>query len=105
MHQLITGRKYVDHANRDGLDNRRSNLRPATGSQSSANRRKQKNNTSGYIGVYWHERDGKWIARVRGKNGRVVWEMRFDDPEVAARARDAKALVVFGEFAVLNFPR
>jgi AP2 domain len=104
MHQLISGRKNMDHANlNNGLDNRRSNLRPASGSQQQAHQRKRKDNTSGYVGVSWDESHGKWIAQVK-KDGKYVWQARFDDLEEAARARDAKALEVFGEFAVLNFP-
>jgi len=103
MHQLITGQMNMDHKNFDGLDNRRSNLRPADDSQSSAHQRKQSNNTSGFIGVSWEKRRNRWIARIR-KNGKVAWQANFADLEEAALARDAKALEIYGEYAVLNFP-
>ena len=103
MHHLVTGQKNVDHKNFDGLDNRRSNLRLANDSESLAHRRKMKNNTSGYIGVSLNKRNRKWQARI-WKNGKTAWSAYFDDPVEAAHARDAKALEIYGEFAVLNFP-
>ena len=96
--------KNVDHKHLDGLDNRRTNLRPAGPPDQAANHGKRADNTSGYIGVSWDKHYGKWRAQVR-KNGKTVWSARFDDLEKAARARDAKALEHYGEFAVLNFPR
>jgi hypothetical protein len=50
---------YIDHINRDKSDNRISNLRLATPSQSAMNRGAQSNNKSGHKGVlkvkkYWH---------------------------------------------------
>ena len=84
MHQLITGEKYVDHANRNGLDNRRSNLRTgATPSQHNANRGMFKNNTLGFKGVYWYKRDHKWRGQVQ-TGRKTVWEGLFDDPVEAA---------------------
>lgn len=41
----------LDHINGDRADNRIANLRQATSQQNAANRRKHKNNTSGFKGV------------------------------------------------------
>lgn len=101
MHVLIMGRPYIDHANGNGLDCRRSNLRPATVSQNSANR--PGHSSSGFKGVHWVQRSGRWIARINA-NGQRRSLGCFDDPADAARAYDAAALEAYGEFAWLNFP-
>lgn len=61
MHQLL-GFKDHDHANRNSFDNRKENLRPANTSENACNQNIQKNNTSGVIGVIWHEQSHLWEA-------------------------------------------
>jgi hypothetical protein len=86
MHQLILPDcKIVDHINRDGLDNRKSNLRAATCFLNSLNRRKQKNNTSGYPGVGLHQ--GRWCAKV-GAGGKTKWLGSYSSLEEAAAVVD-----------------
>lgn len=53
---------YPDHVNRNGLDNRRSNLREATASQNQANSRTP-TGASGVRGVRFHK--GRWEARIQ----------------------------------------
>jgi len=91
----------IDHRDRNGLNNQRYNLRECTNVQNFRNRRRQINNTSGYIGV--DKNRGRWRARVDfyGKKIHVYYGY---DLEAAARAYDAKAFELFGEFASLNFP-
>ena len=57
----------VDHINRIRTDNRWSNLRAVTSEMNQRNKPKNKNNTSGTVGVYWHKGRSKWVARI-GKN-------------------------------------
>jgi hypothetical protein len=64
MHKVITRKSYLDHENRNPLDNRKSNLREATFCQNSSNRTKQSNNTSGVIGVVYRTDSDKWEARI-----------------------------------------
>lgn len=103
LHTFLTGWPLVDHRNGDGLDNRRSNLRAATNAENQRNRGLPANNTSGYKGVTWNKPAGKWQAGIR-VDGRLLALGRYTDPEAAARAYDAAALLHFGEFAWLNFP-
>jgi hypothetical protein len=106
MHRLLTGVPDdldVDHENRNKLDNRRFNLRWATTSQNIANRAKAEGCSSQYIGVSWDEGRQRWRAMVK-KDGVAYNLGRFTDEEAAARARDRRALELFGKFAVLNFP-
>lgn len=103
MHHAITGWRYVDHRNGNGLDNRRANLREATHYGNTQNARRKSSNTSGYIGVYWRKDSHVWAAAISA-NGQRHHLGCFTDAEEAALARDAAARELHGEFARLNFP-
>jgi hypothetical protein len=103
LHNFLTGWRYVDHINGDGLDNRRSNLRQATQATNNRNQAIGVRNNSGYKGVCWHKRAGKWCAQV-SVGGRRIYLGLFVDPTEAARVYDAAAREVHGEFARVNFP-
>jgi hypothetical protein len=106
MHRfLLPGVEVVDHRDGDGLNNRRSNLRPATSVENQRNRGKSRTNTSGFLGVSWHKASRRWHARIQAAPGETLSLGYFVDLVEAARARDAAALVYYGEFAVLNFPQ
>lgn len=103
MHRLILPEVVlVDHQNRDTLDNRRENLRPATRTDNGANAVRRTDNTSGFKGVYWNKEKRQWVARV-GVRGKRRYLGHFDDLWQAARAYDAAAKEHFGEFACANF--
>jgi hypothetical protein len=104
MHRQILGLEYgdgkeCDHINGDRLDNRRENLRIVTRQQNSWNRIKSVGCTSQYKGVHWSARNKKWKSAIRRKHLGT-----FTDEADAARAYDAAARELFGEFAHLNFP-
>lgn len=106
LHHEIVGKPakgcHIDHINLNGLDNRRCNLRHATHSQNLANLGIDKNNTSGFKGVHFCKQTGKWRAVVHFDN-KAKRLGRFENKEDAARAYDAAALEIFGEFARTNF--
>jgi len=96
--------KVVDHINHNGLDNRKANLRIVTVLQNSWNARKQTGNfSSKYKGVSLIKRTWKWKANIIYK-GKKIFLGCFDDEHSAAKAYDARAAKLFGEYAVLNFP-
>lgn len=103
LHTFLTGWPLVDHVNGNGLDNRRANLRPATNAENMRNRRRYANNTSGFKGVTFDKAKGRWKAQIR-LDGRRRYIGRYDTAEEAARAYDAAARELHGEFARLNFP-
>lgn len=103
MHTLITGFDEVDHKNLNGLDNRRENLRSATGSQNQANKPKRSDCSSQFKGVSWYKQKMKW--RVRIKIDRHSHELGYyGNEEEAARTYDAAARILFDEYARTNFP-
>jgi hypothetical protein len=103
MHVLIMGGKGYDHKDRNGLNNRRDNLRAASICQNMMNRGKiRRPCSSKYIGVH-HRDSGKWQAHIQA-NRKSRHIGTFDSEIAAARARDTVARELHGEFAVLNFP-
>ena len=88
----------VDHVNGNGLDNRRANLREATSSESAMNRRRFKNNTSGFKGVSWHAATGKWRAMINVYGKRYSMGL-YETKEDAHAAYCGAAEALHGEFA------
>jgi AP2 domain len=101
MHKLITGWPRTDHIDHDGLNNQRSNLRPATPAQNIWNQRPQLNHSSRYKGVTWHRGVRKWQAMIR-PGGRSIYLGVFDSEVEAALAYDMAAIEEYGDFACLN---
>jgi hypothetical protein len=106
MHRLLMGEPdcHVDHRDGNGLNNTRENMRVATHSQNSQNRRKRAGTSSRYKGVSWCRSCSKWEAyiSVDGRQRRLGY---FDSEIDAALSYDAAASERFGEFARLNIPK
>jgi|ERR1051325_585530 hypothetical protein len=111
MHRQILGlencsRPIVDHWDRNGLHNWRTNLRPCNHSLNLANRDKTVINSSGFKGVYHNGRTTPkpWHARVGGRGSQIVYSEYFATAEEAAHRYDELAVQLYGQFAKLNFP-
>ena len=92
----------VDHINRNGLDNRKRNLRICSFQQNMLNSKPMHNRTSKYKGVKRNKKNNNWRVNISYKGNK--YEIgSFVDEEMAARAYDKKAKQLFGEFAYLNF--
>jgi hypothetical protein len=110
MHRLILSRvvgrllerdELVDHKDRNGLNNTRSNLRIATRAQNGQNRKVHKNNKSGYKGVTYYKSRNLWRASIT-VDGKCKTLGYYDTPEMAGYSYNQGALQYFGEFAKLN---
>ena len=102
MHRFILGNDSpaTDHVDGDGLNNQRSNLRPATRVENGRNRKIQKHSAP-YKGVSFFKATGKWQGRA-SKLGNNVHLGFFPTPELAAAAYDAYAFTHYGQFAKTN---
>ena len=112
IHRLVAGefleqpddecRKFVDHIDGNRLNNTVNNLRWATATENSRNRKKVSNPTSSKNkGVNWYADSKKWRARIQTDTQRL--HIGYFDNEIdAAKAYNNKAIELFGEFASLN---
>ena len=67
LHCLLLNKEdknYVDHKDRNKLNNTEENLREATGSENQMNKGIRSNNTSGKVGVYWAQNNNAWRAQI-----------------------------------------
>lgn len=91
MHRFLLNAQKgveVDHINRNPLDNTRKNLRFCTRSENNHNRGLNRNNSSGYTGIYWHKKAQKWQAQIMLDKKRVNIGL-FDDKLLAFKERQA----------------
>lgn len=93
--------EFVDHKDRDGLNNKYSNLRQATHQQNMFNRGSACQGVK-FRGVFQQSKNS-WQQRIQVK-GRKISLGSYDSPELQAKQYDAQATEYFGEFQVLNFP-
>jgi hypothetical protein len=90
--------KDLDHINASFDDNRIENLRETSESQNMANARLNKNNRSGFRGVFFNPRKGSWTARIT-QNRRKLYIGSYKTASEASDAYNRTARYLFGEFA------
>jgi hypothetical protein len=105
MSRMIMGvtdpKIFVDHKDRNPLNNCRINLRICIASQNLCNTTSAKNSTSKYLGVSWSSDSMKWMAQIV-KNNKHFYLGRYKIEEDAALAYNKAAIEIHGEFANLN---
>ncbi len=78
---------YIDHINGNRSDNRIANLRDVPRNVNAQNqRRPQKNNKCGLLGVSWHSQARKWVAQIQRPSGGKKCLGLFETPEAAHEA-------------------
>lgn len=87
----------IDHINGNRADNRFENLRLATPSQNSQNRKIASRNTSGVTGVSFNPKYTNWHARIMVQS-RSIHLGFFDTFEQAAAVRKTAEAHYFAEF-------
>lgn len=88
--------RFLDHKNGDPLDNRPSNLRPATHRQNQYNRA-NRTNKHGLRGVRFHPERGYWSASINTPE-KKLYIGTFGSKEEAAAAYIGAAKILHGEF-------
>jgi hypothetical protein len=105
LHRLIANAQpddIIDHIDRDPLNCRRSNLRKITRQQNAWNRSpNRREGTSKFKGGFQCGKTKRFRARIV-HNRKQIYLGYFATEEEAARAYNAKAAELFGEFAYLN---
>jgi hypothetical protein len=96
----MTGKmpREIDHIDMDKSNNKFANLREVTSVQNQLNRRKHRDNKSGYKGVFFSSQKRKWQARI-AVNKKDFHLGFFKTPELAHAAYCKAAKKYHGEFA------
>ena len=100
LHRFIMSappESVVDHIDGNWLDCRRQNLRICTNAENSRNAPRKKTNTTGFKGVSYASKRGKYRASIY-INGKYKHLGYFDTPEAASSVYKEAAKKLFGEF-------
>lgn len=105
LHQIIMGDHEkglcVDHIDRNKLNNKKSNLRICRQGDNAKNSSMRSDNKSGFTGVRFDPRRGRWYAEIRA-NGVSHYLGSFDSFNKAMNARLEGEKKYFGEYAPIR---
>jgi hypothetical protein len=90
----------VDHKDRDGLNNQKTNLRSSTRSQNGYNCVAKK---EGKKGTWYYKKTKSWRTLITYEKNRLILG-HYTSEDMAAEAYDCAAVILHEEFARLNFP-
>lgn len=88
---------YVDHINRNTMDNRLVNLRTASMSDNLANSKLRSDNICGFKGVNYNRKRNRYYARI-GSGRNKISLGGYDTAEEASQAYMSAAQKLYGEF-------
>lgn len=91
--------ELIDHVNREGHDNRLSNLRIATHRENSYNVRRKRRGKSNLKGAIWHSGNKCWMSNIRMPSGERIHLGYYDTDKEAHAAYSAAAKIVAKGFA------
>jgi hypothetical protein len=100
MHRFIMGNPenyIVDHINGDRLNNKKANLRVCSLTENNRNVGRSRRNTSGYKGVSFDKRRGKWRAYIHYAGHQKHLGM-FETPQEADKAYRRAMVLFFGDY-------
>jgi hypothetical protein len=95
------GFDFVDHINGNKLDNRACNLRPCSNAENLRNSAPRRGSST-FKGVCFHKQNKNWVASIT-LDGQTRHLGSFSSEIDAAKAYDAAATQLHGEYARLNF--
>jgi hypothetical protein len=106
MHRQILGltnpKRFVDHKNHNGLDNRRENIRECSPAENSRNLKARRSGLKG-VSVVHRKKFKRYEALIKVDGKRKLLGM-FETELEAGTVYDFYATLYHGDFACLNFP-
>lgn len=88
---------FIDHINRNGLDNRKCNLRLATQTQNNANTKLRIDNSSGTKGVYWDKSRNEWLVVIGFEGPKYLGRYKKIEDAILVRKQAEKQY--FGQYS------
>jgi len=94
-------KKYVDHIDRNKLNNTEENLREADGSENQMNKGIRCDNSSGKVGVHWSEQNNAWCSMIciNGNHINLGYFLEYED---AVNCRTNAEKQYFKDFKTIN---